>query len=153
MQPHAWYQSAWQASGVDHCAYHLRHPHHHPDLPQLLRQPPAGIARSRQNRRRRHAGHLPLHPPADLHPQFCGGADLAVHLRMERLPVRGGADGQPSHGPSRSRSTIWQAVRSFRGTCKWLVRSLPPCPPCWFTSSWDVTSCAACWRGRSRGSG
>jgi glucose/mannose transport system permease protein len=78
-------------------------------------------------------------------PQFCGGADLAVHLRLERLPVRGGANGQPvvaHHGriEQHGRQSDHFVERADGGFAPGR-----PAHPCWSTFSSDVTSCAVCW--------
>ncbi len=50
---------------------------------------PHELRRGSARRRRRDAAHLLVDHPADLDPELRGRAHLAVHVRVERLPLRG----------------------------------------------------------------
>ena len=93
----------------------------------------------------RHAGSLPAHLVAYLHSQFCCGADLAIHICLERLLVCCHSNRQYRVANHCCAQQSWQAVRSSHGMCRWRVRYWRHYPPCWSTFSWDDTSCAAYW--------
>src|SRR5215210_1186887 len=66
----------------------LRHPDHGADLPQLLRHDPRRADGGGADGSRRHVQDVLVGRAPDLRARICRGADLAVHVDLERLPVR-----------------------------------------------------------------
>ena len=74
--------------GADIRSRRLRDPHHDADLPQLLRRDTRRADRGEQDRRRGDPRHLREYPLSPVAPGIRRRHDLAVHVHLERLPLR-----------------------------------------------------------------